>query len=188
LGLALVRHIVELHGGRVAAASEGVGKGAQFTITLPIRAVIPKTPESAPRARPNAQPAEVTADLNGVQVLVVDDEPDALDLISAVLSEAGATVHTAGSAAEGLDSLKRARPDVLISDIGMPEVDGFCFMRRVRALPATQGGEVPSLALTAFARDEDRARAIAAGYTTHVGKPVDPAVLASAVAKLTHSS
>jgi PAS domain S-box-containing protein len=184
LGLALVRHIVELHGGQVAAASEGPGKGAQFTITLPIRAVIPNTPESTPRARASPPPALPASALNGVRVLVVDDEPDALDLIAAVLRDAGASVETARSAAEGFGSFKRTRPDVLVSDIGMPDEDGFCFIRRVRSLSEREGGAVPSLALTAFAREEDRTRAIAAGYTTHIGKPVDPAALATAVAHL----
>lgn len=185
LGLALVRHIVELHGGHVAAASDGVGKGAQFTITLPIRTVTPKpAADDARRSQAAAQPAQAATALEGIRVLVVDDEPDALELISAVLAEAGAIVETARSAAEGIDVLKRARPDILISDIGMPDVDGFCFMRRVRALSAIEGGNVPSLALTAFAREEDRARALAAGYTSHIGKPVDPAALAAAVATL----
>jgi PAS domain S-box-containing protein len=184
LGLALVRHIVELHGGQVAAASEGPGRGARFSITLPIRAVIPSAPESAPRARASPLPAQPATALTGIRVLVVDDEPDALDLIAAVLRDAGAFVETATSAAEGFGSVKRAPPDVLVSDIGMPDEDGFLFMRRVRALPMLEGGAIPSLALTAFAREEDRARAIAAGYTTHIGKPVDPGALAYAVAHL----
>jgi CheY-like chemotaxis protein len=127
---------------------------------------------------------QAASGLDGVRVLVVDDEPDALDLIAEVLRRAGAIVETARSAAEGFGSFMRTPPDVLVSDIGMPDEDGFGFMRRVRELPKTEGGAVPSLALTAFAREEDRARAIAAGYTTHIGKPVDPAALASAVAHL----
>jgi CheY-like chemotaxis protein len=183
LGLALVRHIVELHGGHVTASSEGAGKGATFTVTVPIRATLPEPLESTP------PPSEVPSSrgetgLRGVRVLVVDDELDARDLIRAILGQAGAVIQTAESAAEGFIALRRFRPDVLVSDIGMPEEDGFSFMRRIRALLAAEGGKIPSLALTAFARDEDRAKAIAAGYTMHIGKPVDPAVLTSSVAEL----
>jgi signal transduction histidine kinase/ActR/RegA family two-component response regulator len=184
LGLAIVRHIVELHGGRVTAASDGVGKGSTFTITLPIRAVIPSTSEGP--AQPGVSPSasQTAAILSGVRVLVVDDEPDARDMVAAVLLEVGAVVETARSAAEGFDALKRFRPDVLVSDIGMADEDGFSLMRRIRALPTTEGGRIPSVALTAFAREDDRKRAISSGYTTYLGKPVDPDALASAVAHL----
>jgi PAS domain S-box-containing protein len=181
LGLALVRHIVELHGGSASAASEGVGKGASFTITLPIRAVAPQAEvppsPSVPRVAPGA-----TALLHGIKVLLVDDEPDARDLVAVVLTGVGATVETAGSAAEGLALLRSFRPDVLVSDIGMPDEDGFSFMRRVRSLPEAEGGRVPAIALTAYTRDEDRAAATAVGYHTHVGKPVNPHELATTVA------
>jgi PAS domain S-box-containing protein len=184
LGLALVRHIVELHGGSASAASEGIGKGARFTITLPIRAVAPLHTEVpaaqlAPREAPGAP-----ALLHGIKVLLVDDEPDARDLVAVVLTGVGATVETAGSAAEGLALLRSFRPDVLVSDIGMPDEDGFSFMRRVRSLPETEGGRVPAIALTAYTRDEDRAAATAVGYETHVGKPVNPHELATTVATL----
>jgi PAS domain S-box-containing protein len=185
LGLALVRHIVELHGGRVAAFSEGRGEGALFRIELPIRAVGPSS-----RPEPSDEtPREVAADrqsvaLQGVRILVVDDEADARDLIATVLLEAGAEVETARSAAEGFELLKRFRPDVLVSDVGMPEEDGFSFIRRVRALESSEGSRVPALALTAFAREGDRAQALTAGFTAHVGKPVQPEVLASAVSNL----
>jgi PAS domain S-box-containing protein len=184
LGLALVRHIAELHGGQVAAASDGPDKGATFTLTLPIRAVIPAATERPPRTAASASALPRTTVLDGVRVLVVDDEPDARDLIAAVLTDAGAVVETASSASEGFGAIARFHPDVVVSDIGMPDEDGFSLMRRIRTLPAAEGGRLPSLALTAFAREEDRTRAIAAGYTTHIGKPVDPDALASAVANL----
>jgi PAS domain S-box-containing protein len=184
LGLALVRHIVELHGGRVTAASEGLGKGSLFKVTLPIRAVATTAP-SPPAARDNVPPpTPETVSLQGLRVLVVDDEADARDLIATVLMEAGAEVETARSAAEGFELFRQARPDVLISDIGMPDEDGFSFIARIRALSPADAAGVPALALTAFAREEDQARALRAGFTAHLGKPVEPAVLAAAVLRL----
>ncbi|HEY6723564.1 MAG TPA: PAS domain S-box protein [Polyangiaceae bacterium] len=173
LGLALVRHIIELHGGRVAVTSDGPGTGATFKVTLPVRAIMPPqpTPVPEPVARPQATAAPT---LTGIRVLVVDDEPDARDLLQAVLVEGGALVAAARSGAEGLEELRRFRPDVLVSDIGMPDEDGYAFLRKVRALPPGEGGAVPAIALTAYAREEDRMRAIAAGYMTHLAKPVDP--------------
>jgi CheY-like chemotaxis protein len=185
LGLALVRHIVELHGGTVSAESEGSGKGACFTVTLPVRATTPPPSEgaSAPlRADMGAALRKVT--LAGVRVLVVDDEPDALELIAAVLKDAGALVQMACTVSRGLQLFMLFQPDVLISDIGMPGEDGYSFIRRVRSLPAVEGGQTPSLALSALARGDDRARAIAAGYTAHISKPVSPEVLTAEVASL----
>jgi PAS domain S-box-containing protein len=187
LGLALVRHIVELHGGHVTAASEGLGKGATFAITLPVRAVIPATSRTGDSSPPPAAPPFDSFDsvaLNGVRVLVVDDEPDARELIGTVLNGSGAEVQTASSAAEGFELFRRLRPHVLVSDIGMPDEDGYSFIRRIRALAPGEGGQVPALALTAFAREGDRTKALSAGYTTHIGKPVNPEALASAVANL----
>ncbi len=183
LGLALVRHIVELHGGRVNATSDGLGRGATFTITLPVRAVIPPPPSST-RAPRMASSAVTSLKLDGVRTLVVDDEPDARELLTTVLTEAGAVVETASSAREGLEALRSSLPDVLVSDLGMPDEDGFSFMRRVRALRVHEGGRTPSLALTAFAQEGDRTKALEAGFTTHVGKPVDPHTLVAAVANL----
>jgi PAS domain S-box-containing protein len=175
LGLALVRHIVELHGGWVAASSDGAGKGARFEVTLPIRAVRPTdVPEPLSRTRP----------LAGYRVLIVDDEADSRELISAVLAHAGADVETAGSAADAIGSLPRFRPHLVVSDIGMPVEDGYALMRRMRALARDEGGAVPSIALTAYRREEDKARALAAGFTAHIGKPVDPDDLVAAVQNL----
>jgi signal transduction histidine kinase len=181
LGLSLVRHIVELHGGRVAVASDGRGRGAVFTVTLPVEAVFSPVAASVSGG---AEPVEASARaiLAGVRVLVVDDEQDARELVHAVLVEAGAVVETARSASEGIEILDRFRADVLVSDIGMPDEDGYAFLRRVRTLP--RGGAMPAIALTAFTREEDRMRALATGYTTYLGKPVDPGALTKAVANL----
>lgn len=173
LGLALVRHIVELHGGVVEAASAGQGKGATFTMRLPIEAVLQPRPDSDPPVAPEPQ-APTAGMLTGLRILVVDDEEDARELIGMILRDAGAVVETSHSAADGLAAFKRFRPDVLVSDIGMAGEDGFSFVRRVRSLGAAEGGNVPALALTAFARAEDNAQALAAGFTKHVGKPVTP--------------
>ena len=182
LGLALVRHIVELHGGRVRAQSSGVGHGSTFSITLPVRAVFAPHEERrtpAPHVPKRAEPT--VASLANVRIVVVDDEADARELLATVLGSAGALVTTAASAQAGFEEFQRLRPDVLLSDIGMPDEDGFSLVRRIRALPADQGGQTPAIALTAFARDEDRAAALAAGFTMHVGKPVDPTALTAAV-------
>jgi signal transduction histidine kinase/CheY-like chemotaxis protein len=184
LGLALVRHIVELHGGNASASSSGRGNGATFTITLPVRAVSPHAVESASISTAATSVSPAVGSLSGVNVLIVDDEPDARELLGVVLTNAGANVQTARSAAEGLMVLQRFRPDVLVSDIGMPDEDGFAFIQKVRRLPANEGGAVPAVALTAYTRDEDRARAKDAGYDLHVGKPVNPSALAATVANL----
>jgi PAS domain S-box-containing protein len=172
LGLSIVKHIVDLHGGHVEAHSEGVGTGATFTVTLPVRAVLPVAEDEVLEAgqasvRPAPRPR-----LNGLKVLVVDDEPDARELLDAVLANAGCLVRTAGSAAEAFRSFQDFAPDLLVSDLGMPEEDGFSLMRRIRALPHDQGGDVPSVALTAYTHASDRTSALQAGFTTHIAKPV----------------
>ena len=190
LGLAIVRTLVEQHGGSVQAHSDGVGRGATFTVRLPLvhaaRAVRASAGEPARPATsaPQTQPQEPVIDLQGVDVLVVDDEPDARDLAQRVLGDCGARVRTAASAADALLQLDASRPHVLVSDIGMPDVDGFELMRRVRRRGAQNGGNLPALALTAFARTEDRDRALAAGFQMHLRKPMEPAQLVAAVAQL----
>ena len=187
LGLSIVKHLVELHGGRVRAKSPGPGHGSTFCIDLPLM-VVHRPPENPARTHPRAQPPTTSwADhpsLAGIKVLAVDDEPDALGLVKRVLEGCGARVVTATSAAEALDLVVAERPDMIVSDIGMPGEDGYSFIRKVRELPAAQGGRTPAAALTAFARAEDRTRALRAGYQTHVAKPVEPTELTAVVASL----
>ena len=188
LGLSIVKHLIELHGGKVRAKSPGPGQGATFCIDLPLMVVHPPQGE-AHRTHPrSASPAGGDwidhPSLDGITVLAVDDEPDALALVKRVLEGCGAKVLTAGSAREGLDLVAAERPDVIVSDIGMPDEDGYDFIRKVRALPAAHGGRTPAAALTAFARAEDRTRALRAGYQTHVAKPVESSELTAVVASL----
>ncbi|EYF05393.1 Hypothetical protein CAP_3310 [Chondromyces apiculatus DSM 436] len=187
LGLSIVKHLVELHGGAIHAVSAGEGQGAAFTIELPIVAVH----EAAPASRREHAEAYVEGSsplehpsLEGITVLAVDDEPDARTLLKRVLEECGARVFIAASASEGLELLRRERPDMIVSDIGMPVVDGYEFIRQVRLLKPEQGGRTPAAALTAFARPEDRTRALRAGYQSHVTKPVEPTELTAVVASL----
>jgi PAS domain S-box-containing protein len=184
LGLAIVRHIVELHGGQVRAESEGAGKGARFCVTLPIRGAVDVDP-----ARISGQPVDVAPSpaigaLSGLCVLVVDDDADARELVRELLVDAGAFVDTATDAISALAAIRRLHPHVLVSDIAMPGEDGYSLAERVRALPADEGGHIPSVALTAYTRAEDRAKALAAGFTTHIGKPVDPEHLIATVASV----
>jgi PAS domain S-box-containing protein len=182
LGLAIVRHLVELHGGRVTAESEGEGRGAAFTITLPlIRAA---SSASDPPDASSAPSAEATSRLRGVRVLVVDDDADALDFTSALLEQHGAEVTTSPSARAARDVLEHTTPDVLVSDIGMPGEDGFALIGEVRAMGAVRGFWIPAIALTAYAQAEDRNQALSAGYQVHMAKPVDPAALVASVAEL----
>ncbi len=188
LGLALVRHIVELHGGEVHADSEGVGKGSTFRVTLPVRAVSPVSIVDEEEPVVDAHVGPRPASIEGLRVLVVDDEADARDLLSEVLSEAGAEIRTAESAAEGFRLLEKFNPHVLVSDIGMPNEDGYSFMRRVRGLDPSGSGGVPSIALTAYTRGEDKTKALSSGFTTHIGKPVSPDALLAAVSNLAQFS
>jgi CheY-like chemotaxis protein/anti-sigma regulatory factor (Ser/Thr protein kinase) len=185
LGLSIVKSLVELHGGSVHARSPGEGQGTTVSVNLPLTAVHPV--EERERAHPatlQGLPAFTASELAGLRVLVVDDHGDARDLIQRVLEDCGAEVLTASGAVEALDLLQDHRPDVLVSDIGMPDVDGYELLRRVRALGPANGGRVPAIALTAFARSEDRTRALRAGFLVHVSKPVDPSELVATVASV----
>jgi CheY-like chemotaxis protein/anti-sigma regulatory factor (Ser/Thr protein kinase) len=180
LGLAIVRHLVELHGGTVAAASEGVGRGATFTVRLPAG---PAAAGAGPGARAPGTP-EQRIDFTGRRILVVDDQADARELLSTLLQQFGAAVTEATSVPTALDALGRQPVDLVISDIGMPDQDGYDLIRQVRALPDPARAGVTMMALTAFARDADRGDAVAAGYDAHLAKPVDPRHLVTAVAAL----
>ncbi len=185
LGLAIVKQFVELHGGTVTAASPGEGKGAIFTILLPHTA--PEQAGEAPTRQPAGSAAaadEACVKLNGVRVLVVDDQDDARELLKRVFTECDAEVETVASAAEALEAIRHRRPDVLVSDLGMPGEDGYTLVRRLRALPPDQGGAIPAAAVSALARPEDRRRALEAGYQVHVAKPVEASELLAAVARL----
>jgi PAS domain S-box-containing protein len=188
LGLAIVRHLVELHGGTVHAASEGVGQGATFTVQLPISPIY-QVDTSAGRVHPGARdllPAHESTDrLDGLTILIVDDEPDTRELLRQGLEYCGATVRVAGSAAEALKALAKEVPDILISDIGMPNVDGYDLIRQVRTLQAEAGRRVAAIALTAYTRVEDRLHALRAGYDMHVPKPVELTELCAVSASLT---
>jgi PAS domain S-box-containing protein len=190
LGLAIVRHLVEVHGGTVMAESEGEGKGSRFTVQMPLHAVVPApAPPSqgnghaeAPAREPSEAPPAL---LSGLDVLVVEDEPDARELISAVLVNYGARVRSVSSVDEALAQFSAQPPDVLLSDIGLPTADGYALIRRVRELGEGSRRKIPAAALTAFASPDDHRRALEAGFDAHVSKPIEPADLALLVAWLT---
>jgi CheY-like chemotaxis protein len=187
LGLSIVKNLIELHGGTVSASSPGEGKGATFSVSIPVSPLLAADHDGS-RVHPAGFGKPIPEDdcerLDGVTVLVVDDEPDARELIKCVLSHCGAKVLTAGSAGEGLLIIKEVRLDVLLSDIGMPHEDGYALIKNVRSLPAAQGGSIPAGALTAFARSEDRQKSLRAGFQIHIPKPVEPAELITIVASL----
>jgi len=199
LGLAIVKQLVDAHGGTITAHSDGQGRGASFTVELPARAASAASggrahvnhesqpPEGPPSLGAQLSAAATSAEdirLDGVRLLVVDDDDDSRDLIGYMLEGQGATVACASSAAEALGLLAESRPDVLVSDIGMPDVNGYSLIRRVRRLPGERGGRTPAIALTAYARTEDGERAFAAGFQAHVTKPVDLGRLTALVANL----
>jgi len=190
LGLAIVRQLVELHGGTVTVVSPGIGQGTTFTVTLPAM-IIPQPPSdpeplnSIVEAKPRV---EASPTLEGLQILVVDDEADALELLSTILQNNGAEVIAVASVKQALTILETATdrsPDVLVSDIGMPDEDGYSLIGKLRQLEAQRGGKLPAIALTAYAASDDRRQALLAGFQMHLTKPVDAAELVAIVASLT---
>ncbi|HEX8335630.1 MAG TPA: ATP-binding protein, partial [Pyrinomonadaceae bacterium] len=186
LGLSIVRHLVELHGGDVTAESAGRGLGSTFTLRLPLRlAARVREPAETPAARVTSSTDEArAASLAGTRVLLVEDETDARSMLKALLEGAGADVVAAGSAAEGWAALEGAGCDVLVSDIGMPDEDGYTLIGRVRGHDSPRVSATPAVALTAYARDDDRERALAAGFDAFLPKPVEPSELVGVVAGL----
>jgi signal transduction histidine kinase/ActR/RegA family two-component response regulator len=177
LGLAIVRQIVEMHGGTVQVESEGDDKGATFTVLLPINGVVISTNN-------NKGSSEASPDLQGIKVLVVDDEVDTRDIIVSILEYYGAAVHSVSSALEALDAFPVEKPDILLSDIGMPEMDGYALIQEIRALPPDQGGNIQAIALTAYAGEINQQQILQAGFQKHLTKPIEPAKLAMVIANL----
>ncbi|AFZ19991.1 PAS domain S-box protein [Allocoleopsis franciscana] len=177
LGLAIVRHLVELHGGTVQADSAGEGQGATFTVRLPLLL-------SPPQSDQDSEQPEPSLDLQGIEILVVDDDIDTREFVAFLLEQYGAQVTAVGTAGEALAALSQSVPDVLLSDIGMPEMDGYMLMQKVRTLPPEQGGQIPAIALTAYAGEINYQQALSAGFQSHLSKPVEPAELVALVTKL----
>ena len=181
LGLAIVRKVIEMHGGKVQAESLGEGLGSTFTVELPLLV----RSEQVTRQENESLDCEPESSLlSNTQVLVVDDEPDIRDLITFILQDYGVQVTAVSSAPEALEALSELVPDVLISDIGMPKTDGYMLMREVRSRSPQQGGNVPAIALTAYAGEMNQQQALAAGFQMHISKPVDPDVLLKAIVDL----
>jgi CheY-like chemotaxis protein len=186
LGLAIVRHIVEMHGGTVEASSAGEGTGATFSVRLPLMIVQPSAQETH-REHPRTERREPLArlgDLTGIHVFAIDDEEDALHLLRVVLEAAGAEVTTLKSPLTALERIAEAKPQVLVIDLGMPEMDGFELIKRIRESKTATIRNLPAAALTAFARSEDRTKALRSGFHMHLAKPVDPGELVASVATL----
>ena len=190
LGLAIVRQLVELHGGTVHAASHGVGRGSAFTVRLPILAGAEQELALGDRrtAESMGSPRRPSQRLDGLRILVVDDHADGRTLTTLFLAQAGADVEAVASAREALQVLEAQPPDVLVSDIGLPDEDGYSLVRQIRQREAEHGGLLPAIALTGYARADDRARALAAGFQAHIAKPLEPAELIAAIADVTGHS
>ena len=188
LGLAIVRQLVELHGGTVHAQSPGEGQGATFTVKLPLMAVGPKAiePERVHPTVGDSVPFDCSSQLEGLRILIVDDDPDMRDLLAYTLEVCGAEVIAVATANAAISALTDSSlpMDILISDIGMPDEDGYSLLRRVRALKPENGGRIPAIALTAYARTQDRTAALLAGFQSHIAKPVEPAELIAVIANL----
>jgi signal transduction histidine kinase/CheY-like chemotaxis protein len=182
LGLSIARQLVELHGGTIGVSSPGANAGTTFTLRLPLAEAEEAARPSAPAASGTAPQAVQQGDLAGVKVLLVDDAEDTLDVLQQILQHSGATIMAANSAGSALALLEREQPDVIVSDIGMPEIDGFELMRRIRRRSAGAGGAVPAIALTAFTRQDDRSKAMLAGFTDYLAKPVEPGALVAHIA------
>ena len=181
LGLAIVRQIVELHGGTVAVESLGEGAGATFTVQIPLASRFAVLPAIDPLS-------SATEDLSGIHILVVDDEADSREFVAFVLEQTGAIVTAVASGIEALQAFSQALPTILVSDVGMPEMDGYMLMRQIRSLPLEQGGQIPAIALTAYAGELDQQQAIAAGFQRHIAKPVDPEVVLTIITELVSSA
>jgi PAS domain S-box-containing protein len=186
LGLAIARHLIEMHGGTIDASSPGEGLGATFKLSLPLAAVTTTTGINSAKSAAVTEltPAENAPDLHGIRVLVVDDAADTREMLRVVLERFGADVTTASSARETLDVLPALQPNVLVSDIGMPDEDGYSLIKKVRALSPDKGGDIPAIALTGYVRVEERMRALDAGYQMFVPKPVEVSELATIITSL----
>lgn len=184
IGLTIVRHVTEAHGGTIQAESRGENQGAAFTVRLPVSTQAPAGTTRISGRTTADQPLFFPPTLGGIRVLVVEDETDTRELICMVLEQSGAKITQASNAAEALKIIKKGKQDVLVSDIGMPGEDGYTFIRHVRTLTADQGGRIPALALTAYARTEDRIKALVAGFQMHIPKPVEPDELVLAIGSL----
>nr|AYM53070.1 sensory box histidine kinase/response regulator [Nannocystis exedens] len=186
LGLSIVRQLVEMHGGTVSVFSEGEDRGASFTVRIPLAVTLRREIEAPETLRKEAAKQDLNCppELAGLRVLIVDDERDTREMLAMLLRRCGVEVSLAASAAEALRLIESERPDVLVSDIGMPGEDGYSLLEKVRKLPREAGGSLPAVALTAYARSEDRTRALLAGFNNHVAKPVEPLELLAVIASL----